>query len=262
MKRRSLAPAAVLLAAVMAAGCSSAPAQIITVTASAPATVSPTPEPTVDGWPNAQAFAAAALGSDYDKAEGFASPRSAAARYLTHMEALTDALDASGSAPMDDPEEITYDAEAGTVTFSYPDAGDPVVWKEFKYDAAGKVVSWATGESDTTLSDRLWSKPAKASTSHANVELVSAYKNDAALWIVLDINAKDRNLSPDFGALLDDSKNRQREAADMVAPDKISKGTAAYVVLSFTGSDFGGILRYHLTDTNYNTLGTVKIKIR
>lgn len=113
----------------------------------------------------------------------------------------------------------------GTVTFDYGD-DDSYTWKDFEYDPQGLVLGWATGKSSVRLSDRLWSQPAKVTTPHATVELVSAYKNDSGLWVVLDVTAKDRSLRPDCSPLLDDSK-----AADCSAPEKNAKGEATYITV-------------------------------
>lgn len=253
-------PALVALALLLA-GCTPAPAQVVTVTATAVATpASPTPEPTVNGWDNAQKFAEATAKSNYADARPYAAEGGAAARYLTHMEAITEALAAAGQSEWEAP-EAEFDADAKTVTLNYDDGSD-VVWKDFEYDAAGKVLSWATGESSTKLSDRLWTKSAKVATKHATVELVSAYKNDAGLWIVLDITAKSRAISPDCSAMLVDSKKRQREAGECDGPDRISKGSAGYVALVFPKAEFGGTLRYVVQDDDYNELATIKLKIR
>lgn len=255
-------PVLALFAVLSLTACSAAPAPAVTVTTTAVATSSPTPEPSVNGWESAQAFAGAALKGDYDEAEQYVAQRSAAEHYLTHMKAVEEAQSAAGSGGNSSPDDVTYDADSGTVTYTYSDPDMTFEWNRFEYDAAGKVISWATGKSDTKLSDRLWSKPAKASTSHATVQLVSAYKNDSGLWIVLDVKAKDRSISPDCSALLDDAKHRQREAASCDAPEKIVKGNSAYVALVFDKADFGGTLRYQVQDSNYNEFGTVKIKIK
>jgi len=251
----------ILVSLVLLAGCSSAPAQVITVTASASSTASPSPVPSVNGWDNAQAFADAALSGDYEKAEKFASPNSAAARYLIHMRAVDDAMIGGGGSSVQAPDDVTYDADSQTVTYTYTD-GPTTDWTDFQYDADGYVVSWATGKSSTTLSERLWTKSAKVANKHVSIELVSAYKNDSALWVVLDIKAKDRSIEPDWSPLLDDVKGRQREAGEVDGPDKIMKGNRAYVAYAFGNADFGGTLRYKLEDTAYNDLGTLKIKIK
>ena len=188
-------PAALAAGLVLLGGCTAVPAQVVTVTAP-PASVSPTPEPTVDGWANAQAFADAALKGDYDTASNYVSANGAAARYLEHQRAMNEASTAAGLGSTEGPDDVTFDADEGSVTYTYTD-GPTVTWKAFEYDSAGMVISWSTGKSATKLSDRLWTKPAKASTAHAVVELVSAYKNDAGLFVVLDVKAKDRALSPD-----------------------------------------------------------------
>lgn len=255
-------PLLALFAVVSLAACSAAPVPAVTVTTTAVATSSPTPKPSVNGWDNAQAFAGAVLKGNNKEARQYVAQGSAADRYLIHQEAADEATSAAGSEDAGPPDDITFDADAGTVTFTYNDPDATFEWNRFEYDAAGKVISWATGQSDTKLSDRLWSKSAKVSTQHATVELVSAYKNDAALFVILDVKAKDRSLSPDCSALLDDAKHRQREASNCVAPDTITKGNSAYVYVSFDGADFGGTLRYRLQDSNYNEFGTVKIKIQ
>lgn len=248
---------------VLLTACSPGPATVVTVTATAPASQSsPTPEPSVNGWDNAQAFAGAALKGNYDEAKAYAASGSAAERYLTHMVAINEAMVAAGDGGMEEPDDVTYDAAAGSVSYTYTDADVTAEWNRFEYDGGGKVISWSTGKSDTKLSDRLWTKPAKASVAHATVQLVSAYKNDSGLFVVLDVKAKDRSINPDCGALLDDSKHRQREAADCSAPDKITKGSSGYVALTFEGAAFGGTLRYKVESANYDDYGTVKLAIR
>ena len=236
---------------------------VVTVTATASASQSsPTPEPSANGWDNAQAFAGAALKGNYEEATEYVAAGSAAERYLTHMTAINEAMVAAGDGGTENPDDITYDAATRTVSYTYTDADMTAEWNRFEYDSAGKVISWSTGKSDTKLSDRLWTKPAKASVAHASVELVSAYKNDSGLFVVLDVKAKDRSITPDCGALLDDSKHRQREAAECSAPEKITKGSSGYVALSFEGAAFGGTLRYNVEGADYDDYGTVKLAIR
>lgn len=262
-----------ILAVVVAAtllplsACSSAPQPAVTITATVTAepTPSPTPTPTFDvaaeGWSNAKAFTEQIVKNKYDKAAAFVSEGSAADRYLVHMIAINDASRAAGYGALLTASDIEFDEEAKSITQSASDA-DPVVWQTFTWDDLGKITGWATGDDDTPLADRLWTKPADASIDYAKVTLVSAYKNDAGLWVVLDVKAKKGAVEPDCSPLLDDTKDRQREATNCTAPDKINKGKAAYVAFLFEGATFGGKLRYEVQNASYDTIGTVKLKIK
>lgn len=253
-----------LAVAVLLAGCSTGPAATVTITApvSAPP-AAPSPSATVDGWDNAQAFTEAALKGDYDTAQKYVSPGGPADRYITHQRAMDEATSAAGDGPSSQATDITFDPDARTVTYTFDEDGAPTVtWKDFESDSSGLLLGWSTGKSATKLKDRLWSRSAKVSTSHVTIDLVSAYKNDTALFVVLDVHAKDRSISPDCSALLDDSKNRQRESSYCSAPEKIARGNSGYVVLEFEGAGFGGTLRYVVQDSNWNEFGVVKLRIR
>jgi hypothetical protein len=256
-----LVPVIALL--VLLAGCSPEPAQVIVVTTSPSPSTSATAGPTVDGWNNARAFTDAALQGKYSAAKPYVSPGSEAARYLQHQVAMDRAITAAGDGGMPSTHKVTYDDGAATVTFSYPD--DPtktITWQDFEYDPSGLVVRWQTGASLEKLSDRLWSKPARASTSHAKVELVSAYRNDSALFVVLKVTAKDRTIMPDCSPLLTQVDHSQREATDCSAPESLSKSKSAYVAYTFDGATSGGTLRYLIEDTNWTELNAVKLLIR
>lgn len=249
--------AAVAAACVALVGCTAAPAQVVTVTATP--TVA-TPDPTANGWEHAQVYSEAVLKGNWEQAKGHFLPGSAADRYIQHQRALEDAQDAAGVPTNGSPDDITFDADAGTVTSTFD--GDDLVWKDFEYDSNGLVMSWATGESATPLTKRLWTKPAKATAAKTTVTLVSAYRNDDALWVVLDVKATGRTVEIDCSPLLDDAKGRQRKAASCDAPDKVTKGHSAYVALAFSKADFGGTLRYEILSADYDTLATVKLPIR
>jgi hypothetical protein len=172
-------------------------------------------------------------------------------------------MTAAGDGRMASAGKVTYDDHAATVMFSYPD--DPtttITWQGFAYDPSGLVVSWQTGASLETLSDRLSSKPAQASTSHAKVRLVSAYRNDSALFVVLKITAKDRTIMPDCSPQLSQVDHSQREATDCSAPEELPKGRSALVAYTFDGATSGGTLRYLIEDPNWEELNAVKLLIR
>lgn len=249
----------VFFSAVIFVGCSAGPVQVVTVTASSVSTASP--EPSVNGWSNAQAFSEAAWKGRYSEAKRFAADGGPAARYLAHMEALQTALDAAGSGDSNtNPNSIDFDATNGTVTATYDDDTE-VIWQEFQYDSSGLVFSWSTSDSNIQLSKRLWTKASSVSTKSAKVALVSAYKNDSGLWVILDVNAKERALAPDCSPTLTDTRKRQREASDCNAPDTIGKGTSAYIALLFKGAEFGGTLKYDVLSKDYDNLGTITMKI-
>lgn len=266
MRSSTILTAAALLLFSMSA-CTAASQAVVTVTAtpSAGVTSAPNPTPTFDvaaeGWKNAKEFTENVNEGKYDAALEHVSEGSAAARYLTHMTAIDDASVAAGSGRVTSESELTFSEDEKSITQS--DEGvEPTVWESFTWDDAGKLTGWSTGEDDTPLKDRLWTKEAQASTANADVTLVSAYKNDAGLWVVLDVKSKKTAIAPDCSPLLDDTKNRQREATNCMAPGKINKGKAGYVAFLFEGANFGGTLRYELTSAGYHALGTVKVKIR
>lgn len=256
-----MAPGIVLT--MLLAGCSAAPAQVVTVTRAPSATTEVTAGPQSDGWNNAKAFSEAALTGNYDDAQRYVAPGSAADRYLAHQTAMDRAMTASGDSEMSSAENVTYDEGAEEVTFSYPNVPTTTTWESFEYDPTGLVVSWLTDASRVKLADRLSSKkPASARTTRANVTLVSAYRNDRALFVVLTVTAKDRTIMPDCSPLLAEVDHSQREATDCFAPASIPKGRSAYVAYTFDGANSGGTLRYLIEDTNWKVLNAVKVMVR
>lgn len=224
----------------------------------AQATSTTNPAPTlVDDWSNAVKFSELALAGKHEGAKKYVSPGSAADRYLIHQIALREAVVAAGSA-RNDPLTPTVNRDSGTISFSQGEGEDDTVWKDFTYDG-GKVSGWTIGE--TPLSSRVWTKDAEASLKGVNVKLVSAYQNDSALWVILDVTSADRDLKMDYSPALTDAKKRQREAATVVGPDEVKTGTSAYVAYAFEGAAYGGTLTYALTSTNFSPLGKVTLAI-
>lgn len=230
--------------------------------ASAAASVAPdAATPTVaEGWTNAVKFAELALGKKFEAARAFASPGSAADRYLTHQVAFAEAF-AAGGGSGNDPQTPTANRDAGTISFSQGNGRDEAVWKAFTYDEAGKVTGWALEDTGTLLANQLWTKAAEATLKGATVKLVSAYQNSFGLWVVLDITSADRDLKMDFMPSLTDAKKRQRSAASVHGPEDIMKGTSAYVVYAFEGATFGGSLTYTLRSSSYSEVGKVTLSI-
>lgn len=256
-----LVPALALL--LLLAGCSAEPERVILVTTPPSPSTSAAAGPTAHGWNNARAFTDAALRGKYSTAKQYVSPGSEADRYLQHQVAMDRAMTAAGDGGMPSAGKITYDDAAATVTFTYPD--DPttaITWQGFAYDASGLVVSWQTGASLETLADRLSSKPAKATTSHAKVRLVSAYRNDRALFVVVEVTAKDRTIMPDCSPELTQVDHSQREATDCSAPEELPKGKSGLVAYTFDGATSGGTLRYLVEDPNWVALNAVKLLVR
>lgn len=245
------------------AGCgapSTAVTPAVPAAASAAASTAPSASPpsTVDNWANAVKFSELVLGNKHDQARPYASPGSPADRYVTHQIAGREAI-AAGGGPATAKETPTVNAEAHTVSF--PSGDEEAVWKDFTYDADGKVTGWTLAGTGTTLASRMWTKDAQATVKGVTVKLVSAYQNDSGLFVILDITSADRDLQSDPQPSLTDTKKRQRQSASFTGPTSVTKGNSAYMLYFFPDATFGGTLTYKLLSSSYSSVGSVVLTI-
>jgi hypothetical protein len=232
------------------------------VTTTTPVTKSASEIPSPSSWSNAASFAGAALANNWDRAEKYVSEGSPAAKYLVHQRAAHEAsASAGGSINTVDQDKIEYDEAARTVTFSQ--GGTDTVWGHFAFDGAGLVTSWLTNDQGTTLAERLWTETPKANNPAAEIRVISAYRNETDLWIVLDVHSKGSSVSTqDSDLTYVGADKRQRDASRCQGPDEIRKGNSGYMLVAFTGANLGGTLYFKIRDSDYDSRGTLKLAIR
>ena len=259
----SLIAAALLLTGCTGTSASSvgvaAPSPVSSSTAASAGTPSaPSPTSKIDVLDVAEAFARAIDADDFAQAKTYVKSGTAAERYVIHQESQLDAIKASGRNGAATPSTITVDKAAGTVTWQIDTWS--AVWTEWQADSDLKLLGW-TVKGLGPVTSLLWTQSASGSVGGASVKVVSAYANSNGLWVILDVTATGAAIAPDLGALLIDTKKRQREASEWYAPQTISAGASGYVLYLFEGATFGGTLTYKVEDTQYHTLGEVKLVI-
>lgn len=218
-----------------------------------------TTDPAAQAWQNAKTFADQMNQAEYLRALELVAPGSAAERYLTHMIAMDGAAGAAGYGKLTPPSELTVDDAAKTITLT-AEGGASAIWRSFSHDDAGLVTGWALGTEGTPLADQLWTTPAEATTDTAKVTLVSAYRNDAGLWIALDLTASETDLAPDCKARYE-SEGQRFEAANCLGTPVVRQGETSPVTFRFEGADFGGTFELPLTTSGGDPIESVTVPV-
>lgn len=255
----AVAATAVLLI-VSTAGCSSGGSgttptadytPAVSLPGDAPNSVTPMPESTVSTTQNfsrAVEFTRLVHIDDYGAAGGLVADNSPAARYIAHQTAYRRAFEANGQPiSKSDPSNITVDGDAktGAIKIESVEGDDTTTytWKDFSFDASGKVASW-TGKSGP-IDKALWSKSDSAHAHDVTAKLVSAYvTNGGDLIVVAELASRKRAIRVDDAVYTPHKGYRQQDNAGLYTD--VGKGEKAMTVFDFPKAKIGGKLKLEL----------------
>lgn len=221
-------------------GCAAAPSTREPVETSASASSAPEPDEGAEQSATIKAFISAAFEDRFEDASQHASIGSPAERYVAHQQAVNTGLNANGDGYSLDPAtEPTMSFDGGTVNVVESDLSEYAL-SDFVFDDDGLVASW-TGKSGP-VADVLWTTPWSGQTGGNTIDLVSAYKaNSGLLLVVLKVAANERTTSAyGYSATYSASDGITYSAEWASQPEQIATGSAGYVVLTFLGAPFGG----------------------
>lgn len=261
MPKAAALTTAALIFAFGVTGCTAGPAIRESIQSSSPTTA---PAADQDAEQNAtmEAFVSAAWQSRYDEAIQYASPDSAADRYVVHQQAANTAFNANGEGATDPESQPTLTFADGVVTVAESGVPDTYNLTDFAFDDDGLVTSW-TGRSGP-VADALWTQPWSGQTGGNTIDLVSAYKaNSGALWVVLKVTANEAATETyGYSATYSASDGITYSVASASQPQSIAAGSAGFVVLIFDGAPFGGTVNLeggHPTDYSLSWTAAVPV---
>ena len=224
----------------------------------------PAESPTAESKPNfnnALEFTRMVHLGKYGAAAGLVAPQSPAARYVAHQQAADKAQEINGDDATVNPDDYAFDPDPkdGTIKIDTGDGETVYTWKEFAYDANGKIVSW-TGASGP-VAKVLWSKESKASALGASARLVSAYRsNTGDMWVVVEWSAKRKvmiNGSPSYSA----NGGYKQSPQSWSSQNELAAGEKTLAYYSFAGAKFGGKLRLDVDTPSYSDSDTLILNV-
>lgn len=239
--------------------CSAEPATREPVETTAPASTEPEVDASAEQNATIEAFISAVYAFRFDEAMQYASPGSAAERYLTQQQSLKTALDTNGDGGNWEEPTITFDG--GIVNLVYPDQSE-IVLKDFIFDDDGLAESWSSPSGP--IEDVLWTTPWSGQTGGNTFDLVSAYKaNTGVLFVVLKLTANERTTEGyGYSATYSGADGITYSAQSASQPQSIAAGSAGYVVLMFPGAPFGGTVNLDgSSPDDYSAIWSVQVPV-
>jgi hypothetical protein len=253
------------------AGCSSDGAQSPNVT-SQDQTSAPTPTVTAstpasrDDFATAVKFTQHSFDREYNEADDFVAPGSAADRYVLHRKKFAEALEIDGWDENDDsiPAIVEPDMRIRTIKIEETSYGKEYkyVWKDFTFDPTGKVSGWTGGSGN--LASVLWNKDSKDSASGLTGQLVSAYRADVGnVEVVIEFKAySDVSF---YAASYSPRSGYRRDPYNSTSQIVLNKGDKTLGYFVFKNTNFGGKLRIEVVPSNVeigDSTSTVELVIK
>jgi hypothetical protein len=255
--------AALVLVALLAAGCSSGGAKDHPAqpqgepTVSTPADTTPPPALT-DDFASALQFTKLVWRDKYSAAAELTVPESPAARYLAAQVLVAKAQRLTGSPPADGSVGFKPDAAAGSITITYKDdqGKSTYTWKDFTFEQ-GKLTGWTAKRGP--IKDALWTRTSNDSSRGVKAKLASAYLSSSGnLWVTVELSA---NRARGFGDAEYAAKGGYRQTASEQYASDLAAGEKTLAYFIFDDSKFGGTMHIPYYDGNGTSQGDWELKL-
>lgn len=241
------------------------PAVAVTPSVSVPEdTVAPEPAEQ-ENFAAAVRFAELVHDSAYDELSKFVASDSPAARYVVHQLSTQEAQELDGSfVGPDSGGGFTVEPNRAkrTIRVESLDGDVAYTWKDFAYDAKGKIRTWNNGSGP--LDEALWTRRSKDSAMGTEANLISAYRSSGGNLIVVVEASTSRAVSfayDEMATYLPKSGYRQKAFAYTTISD-LNKGEKTLLWYEFKKAKLGGTLTIHLYNEKTYDEADLKLKIK
>jgi hypothetical protein len=244
--------AAVVLAGMLATGCSSGTNGAVTKRDTGKPAEASSTSTTTPRAPDAKPYFDAIASNDpvvMERAKASAAPGSAAALYLDYSE-IADTQRG--------PAQITYDGGIVSICETAGAAKTCTKYSGIEVDSSNRVTRFVVG--DIPLEQRIRGAGPAASTGPMTANVHVAYEaNAGSLWILVDVkNIGSNDLHPypsEAAYIAADGHQVKADGAD--GPQTIAPGATATVIAAFPNQKFGGSLRL----TGYAGAGELAVSL-